>query len=72
LGTGPGAGNADLLAVLENWAEKDVTPPASVPATKFGPDRRPAFTRPMCQYPNWPKYSGTGDVNQAESFTCVR
>lgn len=72
LGTGPGAGIVDLLSVLENWTEKNVAPPDSITATKFGPDRKPAFTRPICQYPNWPKYNGTGDVNQASSFTCVR
>jgi hypothetical protein len=28
-------------------------------------------TRPLCEYPAWPKYNGSGDVNAAASFACV-
>ncbi|MBX3619472.1 MAG: carboxylesterase family protein [Rhizobacter sp.] len=28
-------------------------------------------TRPLCEYPEWARYNGTGDVNAAASFTCV-
>ena len=31
----------------------------------------PGRTRPLCEYPTWPRYSGAGDVNQAASFSCV-
>ena len=31
----------------------------------------PGRTRPLCDYPKWPQYNGTGDVNLAASFTCV-
>ena len=27
--------------------------------------------RPMCVYPAWPQYKGSGEVNAASSFTCV-
>ncbi|MBW8837830.1 MAG: tannase/feruloyl esterase family alpha/beta hydrolase, partial [Burkholderia sp.] len=30
----------------------------------------PGRTRPLCDYPKWPRYQG-GDVNQAASFECV-
>ena len=30
-----------------------------------------ARSMPMCVYPKWPRYNGTGDVNAASSFTCV-
>jgi hypothetical protein len=30
----------------------------------------PGRTRPLCEYPSWPKYKGSGDVNLASSFTC--
>jgi feruloyl esterase len=29
------------------------------------------FTRPLCVFPKWPKYDGSGDPNDAASFTCV-
>ena len=31
----------------------------------------PGRTRPLCDYPKWARYNGTGDVNLAASFTCV-
>jgi len=29
-------------------------------------------TRPVCEWPSWPKYNGAGDPNSASSFTCAR
>jgi hypothetical protein len=28
------------------------------------------MTRPLCKYPAYPRYTGTGDVNSASSFVC--
>jgi feruloyl esterase len=28
-------------------------------------------TRPLCVYPAWPKYNGSGDPKSAASFTCA-
>ena len=28
------------------------------------------LARPMCKYPAYPRYNGTGDPNVAGSFTC--
>lgn len=70
-GTGPGAGLADRLGALENWVEKGVTPPDQLLATRLATNGTVALTRPMCRYPAWPKYNGSGDVNSATSFTCV-
>ena len=28
------------------------------------------MTRPMCKHPAYPRYKGTGDVNDAASFAC--
>ena len=69
-GTGPGAGLADRLGALENWVENGVTPPDQLLASKVAQDGSVVLTRPMCRYPDWPKYNG-GDVNSASSFTCV-
>jgi len=30
------------------------------------------FTRPLCPYPTYARYDGTGDINTAESFSCVQ
>ncbi|MGU7785344.1 tannase/feruloyl esterase family alpha/beta hydrolase [Burkholderia sp. PU8-34] len=58
----------DSLTTLENWAEKGVAPPPQIVADTLGV---PGRTRPLCEYPTWPKYTGSGDVNSASSFTCA-
>lgn len=58
----------DSLTTLENWVEKGVAPPAQIVADTAGV---PGRTRPLCEYPAFPRYSGSGDVNAASSFTCA-
>jgi feruloyl esterase len=58
----------DSVTVLENWVERGVAPPAQVVADTAGVAGR---TRPLCEFPTWPKYNGSGDINSAASFTCA-
>ena len=58
----------DSLTALEQWVEQDVAPSPQVVADSVGV---PGRTRPLCEYPTWPRYSGSGDVNAAGSFACV-
>lgn len=58
----------DSLTALEAWAEKGVAPQNQVTVDVIGV---PGRSRPMCEYPTWPKYNGSGDVKLASSFTCV-
>ena len=58
----------DSLATLDAWVEKGEAPGAQVVADSVGV---PGRTRPLCEYPAWPRYRGTGDVNSAPSFICV-
>ncbi len=59
---------------LVDWVEKSM-PPESVVATKYTPgangENKVAMTRPLCPYPQVAKYKGTGDTNDAASFSCV-
>ncbi len=58
----------DALAALDVWADKGVEPEKLVVEdAKRGAHR----SRPLCEYPSWPRYRGTGDVNAAASFECV-
>jgi feruloyl esterase len=59
----------DQLAAIENWVEKRIDPANKLVATDDS--GVPGRTRPMCMFPGWPKYSGSGDVNTAASFTCA-
>jgi hypothetical protein len=59
----------DNLTALENWVEKGIDPATNqiVMDTLAVPGR----TRPLCLYPTWPLYNGSGDINAAASFTCT-
>jgi feruloyl esterase len=70
----------NIYQALEQWTEKG-TPPSGVIASKLEADAPPAsvtptstpkvkLTRPLCAYPQQPKYKGNGNPNQAASFTC--
>jgi feruloyl esterase len=69
-GGGPGADTIDLLTPISNWVENGV-PPKDLIASKLSAAGAVTFTRPLCPFPQWPKYAG-GDVNRASSFTCVK
>lgn len=61
--------NWDSVSALEAWVER-----ATAPAGLVGTDANPpaaSRTRPLCEYPNWPRYDATGDPQAAASFACV-
>lgn len=58
----------DSVTALEQWIEQGVAPSGQVTTDTVGV---PGRKRPLCDYPKWPKYKGTGDVNSAASFTCA-
>jgi hypothetical protein len=58
----------DSLTTLENWVEKGAAPPNQVVTDTVGV---PGRTRPLCDYPSWPRYKGSGDINVAASYTCA-
>ena len=63
-----------LFDSLVDWVEKG-SPDEEIFATKYAPDEGGAvkvvMTRPLCAYPQVVKYSGSGDTNDAASFTCA-
>jgi hypothetical protein len=54
-----------------DWVEKG-TAPESVVASATTPAyfNATSRTRPLCPYPKQSRYKGTGDVNDAASFSC--
>jgi feruloyl esterase len=55
---------------MEQWIEQKTTPDRIVAShTTAGVVDR---TRPLCVYPQVAVYSGTGDTNKAENFSCKR
>jgi len=62
-----------MAAALEQWVEEG-TAPATIIASQYeGQERQHAvMTRPLCVYPQTPKYKGSGDAMDAANFTCER
>jgi hypothetical protein len=62
-------GKMDSLPALENWVEKGQAPKNLI-VTDGNPNAN--RTRPLCEYPTWPKFTGApGTENRASSFTCT-
>jgi feruloyl esterase len=56
----------DMLSALVDWVEKG-SAPASVTATGRA---LPGRSRPLCAYPQYAHYKGTGDTQDARNFEC--
>ena len=69
-GGGPGADTIDLLTPIAKWVE-NADRPKELIASKLNAAGAVTFTRPLCPFPQWPKYT-RGNSNSASSFTCAR
>ena len=70
-GGGPATSQFDTFSLLVNWVENRIAPDtilATAPAGTPWPGR----TRPLCPYPAFARYNGSGDLNIAANFTCTR
>ncbi|MBL8347603.1 MAG: tannase/feruloyl esterase family alpha/beta hydrolase [Rubrivivax sp.] len=70
VGTGAPA-LVDMLGALRTWVERQEAP---INLQLAEQEARPPFTvtrtRPLCEWPKWPRFKG-GDANAAASFECV-
>ena len=57
----------DLLTPLVEWVEKGTAPNAVTATGRSFPGR----SRPLCAYPQYARYKGTGDPEDAASFECA-
>jgi len=67
-------GYVDFIAMLDDWVELGKAPEDTQVLSEM--DTLPPFavnaTFPMCAYPMYPRYRGTGDPKAAASYTCTR
>jgi serine/threonine protein kinase len=65
----------NVFTALEEWVEHGTAPDAII-ATKYVNDLDHSqglkMTRPLCPYPQFAKYKGTGDTNDATNFVCTQ
>jgi feruloyl esterase len=61
----------DLLDAVDGWVDRGVAPG---PLVQVAQDPKPPFaitaSRPLCRYPQWPRYVG-GPPKDSASFSCV-
>jgi feruloyl esterase len=68
-GGGDGASTFDMAAALDRWVDTG-TAPDQIPASRVR-NGKTDRTRPLCAYPNYARYSGTGSLDDAANFSCV-
>ena len=63
---GDGPDSFDTIGTLEKWRENGVAP-TTIAAT----NKTSGLSRPLCAYPQYAKYKGTGDLKDAANWTCT-
>jgi hypothetical protein len=63
---GDGPNTFDTIGALEAWREQGVTP---VQMIGFNPQS--GLSRPICSYPQFAKYDGTGNLKDASNWSCT-
>jgi feruloyl esterase len=63
---GPGVDTFDTLAALEQWRERDVAPDEMAAMGSVS-----GLSRPVCAYPAYAKYDGSGDLKDAANWSCT-
>jgi feruloyl esterase len=60
----------DWATAIMNWVEQG-TAPTQLTYTFTPAGAAAARNLPVCLYPKYPRYNGTGDVNAAANYTCT-
>jgi hypothetical protein len=67
---GNGPDQFDYIGPMIAWVEQGVAP-GQLTMTKFDTNGNVTATLPDCPYPTVPHYDGSGDINQAASYSCA-
>jgi hypothetical protein len=71
---GAGPDHTDLLTALDQWVTKGIAP-STLTAEKLDANGAVTRTMPLCQYPQYPKYTGPANdaaaAKLATSYTCT-
>ena len=69
-GGGPSTSTIDAFGAVVNWVENG-TPPAKIVGTAPAATPWPGRTRPLCPFPAYAKYTGTGSIEDQANFVCT-
>jgi hypothetical protein len=68
---GAGPDQIDLLKAVVTWVEQGTAPSAqNLLHRKLDANGATTMARPVCKYPAYPRYKGSGDLNDPASFAC--
>jgi len=70
-GDGPSTSQFDLLTALVDWVENGKAPDRIIARASSRSTLTDVESRPLCAYPQYAQYNGTGDPKVASSFDCV-
>ena len=70
-GGGVGCSTVDFFTPLQNWVENGVVPKAVI-GSRSATATLTARTRPICPYPEVARYKGSGSIDDAANFACVK
>jgi hypothetical protein len=67
---GIGTSVFDAATPLVNWVESGKRPEQIIASRVV--DKKVDRTRPLCVYPQVARYQGSGSIDEAKNFTCVK
>jgi feruloyl esterase len=68
---GPATDSFDGLATIVDWVEKGTAPARIEASAHQGTMYFPGRTRPLCAFPSYARYTGTGSLEDGANFTCA-
>lgn len=69
---GVGPDTVDLVSAVDGWVTRGQRPSAAnLVSKKYDMGGAVTMERPLCLYPQYPRYNGTGDQKVAASYTCT-
>jgi feruloyl esterase len=63
---GPGVNTFDTLTALERWREQ-----GEAPAQMLATNAETGLARPLCPYPQYAEYKGSGELKDASNWSCA-
>jgi feruloyl esterase len=68
---GPATDSFDGLGAIVDWVEKGTAPARIEASARAGTAYFAGRTRPLCPYPSYARYTGTGSLEDGANFTCA-
>ena len=68
---GPATDSFDGLGAIVEWVEKSAAPSRIEASARPGTTYFPGRTRPLCAYPSYARYTGTGNLEASDNFVCA-